>query len=198
MTITYRIALAASRAFIAGYGRLTVSGCEHIPQNGPVLIISNHDSPLDAFIIAVAVGQQRQIRVLTKKSLWRHRPVAFLLDRLHQIPIERGGRDGSGIEAAAEALQAGHCLCVFPEGTLSRGQRLRIRGGAASLLASVPDAALVGCAVTGATTLQKLRFGARVMVTFIATSSGVAKDAGEATCTIEDLMNTIRTLAPPS
>lgn len=193
MTASYQVVVTVVRALIQGYGRLTVRGPEHVPHSGPVLILANHDSPLDAFIIGVAARRQRQIRFLTKRSLWRHRLAGALLDRLEQIPIERQSNDSTGLDAAIAALRTEHCVCVFPEGTISRGQQLRVRSGAARILTAAPNTAVVGCAVTGATDLKRLRFRARVGVTFFATSQ---EPDAEPAAMVQSVMDTVRRLAP--
>ena len=68
--------------------------------------------------------QRRQIRALAKASLWKIRPLAPILDRMGQVPIERGAGDAGALDAAIAELRAGACIGVFPEGTISRGTEL--------------------------------------------------------------------------
>jgi 1-acyl-sn-glycerol-3-phosphate acyltransferase len=52
------------------------------------------------------------------------------------VPIERGGHDPVGVRRMLRCLQAGHILCVFPEGNLSGvglGRMRRWKYGAAYL-----------------------------------------------------------------
>ncbi|WP_370365238.1 lysophospholipid acyltransferase family protein [Catenulispora sp. GP43] len=147
-------------------------GLEAVPRSGPVVLIANHDSPLDALVIAV---------------------VGRLLDRLGQLPIERGTGDSAGLDAVVETLRAGECICVFPEGTLSRGTRQRIRSGAARLLSAVPDAALVCCAVIGSGAVSRSRFRGRAGVVFFKATQTEGSTASEI---VVEAMDVIRTVAP--
>ncbi|MGW8780840.1 lysophospholipid acyltransferase family protein [Streptomyces sp. NPDC055796] len=197
MTLTYRLALATARVMVEGRGPLSVDGADHIPRSGPTLIIANHDTPLDALVVGVAARRHRQVRFLAKRSLWERQPLGAVLDRLQQIPIERGRQKG-GLDAAVEALRAGHCVCVFPEGTLSRGRTLRVRSGAARLLAAVPETRLIGCAVTGAGALTSLRHRPRVRVAFLPHSREPLHASYEASIeSVENSMRAIRAIAPP-
>lgn len=70
---------------------------------------------------------------------------------MHQIPIERGAGDAGALERAVEMLRRGEAICIFPEGRLSGGGRLRARTGVSRLAAAGPDARVVLGAVRGAT-----------------------------------------------
>ena len=66
-----------------------------------------------------------------------------VLNGMGQIPIERGAGDKQALARAIEALRAGVCIGVFPEGTRSRGKVLRARSGVGRLALEVPEAQLV-------------------------------------------------------
>jgi 1-acyl-sn-glycerol-3-phosphate acyltransferase len=197
MTFSYRLALATARIVVEARGPLSIDGADHIPRSGPALIIANHDTPLDALVVGVAARRHRQVRFLAKRSLWERPPLGAMLDRLQQIPIERGGQSG-GLDAAVEALRAGHCVCVFPEGTLSQGRTLRVRSGAARLLTAVPETRLIGCAVTGAGALTSLRHRPQVRVVFFPHSRDPLPASYEGSIeSVENSMRAIRAIAPP-
>ena len=64
----YRITLRALTPVVRGWGRLEVSGLEHLPASGPVLLAGNHDSYWDPLAIGFAALGRRQIRALAKGS----------------------------------------------------------------------------------------------------------------------------------
>jgi len=101
--------------------RWTIEGAEHIPRAGPVLLASNHVSYLDPFTIAyVADRRRRRIRFLAKSELFEKRGLGPLLRNARQIPVARGTNDAStSLGDAVQALAAGECVVVFPEGTIS-------------------------------------------------------------------------------
>ncbi len=160
---TYLFVMAVCAPVTRWWGRLEVRGAEHLPESGPVLLIGNHDSLWDPVAIGTAGRKRRQIRALAKASLWKIRPFAPLLDRMGQIPIERGAGDAGALDAAVAALRGGSCIGVFPEGTISRGTELRPRSGVGRLAQQVPEARVVCVATVG--TVDIFRFPKRPRIT---------------------------------
>ena len=124
--------------------RLEARGLDAVPRRGPVLIVSNHDSWIDPPAIAeVMMWRPRQVRFLAKSSLWKLRVTATILDGLGQIPVNRGAGDVVAMESTIDALRRGEAVGIFPEGTFSRGRRLRARRGIARLAQACPDVPIV-------------------------------------------------------
>ena len=65
MTRMYRAALGLCVPIVRFWGRLDVEGVEHIPAQGPLLIVGNHDSYWDPVVIGIAAIKRRQIRALS-------------------------------------------------------------------------------------------------------------------------------------
>ena len=149
-TRTYRLAMTVMHPF-AAWGRLEVEGLDSLPAGGPVLLAGNHDSYFDPVMIGFAARSRRQIHALAKAELWKMPMLSKLLDGMGQIPIDRGAGDAHALDRAVEALQAGTCIGVFPEGTRSRGTELRARSGIGRLALAVPEAKLVLVAISGTT-----------------------------------------------
>jgi 1-acyl-sn-glycerol-3-phosphate acyltransferase len=100
--------------------RWRVEGAERIPTEGPALLASNHLSYFDPIAVSyLAHFSRRRVRYLAKAELFQHRILGAGLRSMGQIPVERGSGDAAALEAAAAALQAGRCVHVFPEGTIS-------------------------------------------------------------------------------
>lgn len=148
ITGEYRAVMAVCTPAVRWWGRLQVSGLEHLPLQGPVLLAANHDSYWDPVAIGIAGLPRRQIRALAKSSLWKP-GLGRILDGMGQIPIDRGVGDARALDQAAAALRRGACIGVFPEGTRSLGRRLRPRSGIGRLAAAVPEAEVVCCSVQG-------------------------------------------------
>ena len=151
MTRTYRAALGVATPIVRVWGRLEVEGLERIPLEGPLLIVSNHDSYWDPVVVGIAAIRRRQIRALSKSSLWKVKGVNKMLTGMGQIPIVRGTGDANALDRAIEELRGGACVGIFPEGTRSLGSQLRPRSGLGRLASAVPEAPIVCAAVAGAT-----------------------------------------------
>jgi 1-acyl-sn-glycerol-3-phosphate acyltransferase len=178
MTRTYRAALGVATPIVRLWGRLEVEGTEHIPAQGPLLIVGNHDSYWDPVVVGIAAIQRRQIRALAKSSLWKVKGLNKVLDGMGQIPITRGSGDAGALDAAIAELRAGSCIGVFPEGTRSLGRTLRPRSGLGRLLAAVPEVVVVPVAVVGTTDITRFPRRPRLQVRFLAPPGGLR--AGEA------------------
>lgn len=193
---TYRVVVAVLGPAIRGWGRLEVSGAEHLPRSGPTLLVGNHDSYWDPVAIGVAGRERRQIRALAKSTLWKVKPLAPILNGMGQIPIERGAGDAGALDAAIAQLRGGACIGVFPEGTISRGSTLRARSGIGRLALAVPEATLVCVAVAG--TVDLIRFPKRptIHVEFFLPESGQIDPAEEPGALSARCLAEIRERAP--
>jgi 1-acyl-sn-glycerol-3-phosphate acyltransferase len=194
-TRTYRLAMAACRP-LAALGRLRVEGLEALPRGGPVLLAANHDSKMDPVIIGLAAARRRQIRALAKSSLWDVRGLGRVLDGMGQIPIERAAGDAGALDRAIEALRAGACIGVFPEGTISCGRELRARSGIGRLAVAVPEARLVCVAIEGAPDYVRFPKRPSARVRFFEPASGQTRPEETPTDIADRLLAEIRAVAP--
>jgi 1-acyl-sn-glycerol-3-phosphate acyltransferase len=177
--------------------RLEVVGIENLPKSGPALVVSNHDSWLDPLaIIEAMMWRPRQLRFLAKASLWKSRILAWILDGAAQIPIRRGESDAEAIEAAIAALEDGETIGVFPEGTLSRGEKLRARRGISRLAKACPFAPVVLVAVEGGTDLKRFPKRPRVRIEFFAPAGGQPRPDEDAAELAQRLLDEIRERVP--
>src|SRR4051794_23939728 len=146
--------MAACTPAVRWWGRLEVTGLEHLPPDGPVLLAGNHDSYWDPVVVGIAGLPKRQIKALAKDSLWKP-GLGKILDGMGQIPIARGAGDENALNRAIEELRAGACIGVFPEGTRSLGRELRARSGIGRLATAVPEAEIRCCTVTGSVSIPR-------------------------------------------
>lgn len=156
----------------AWWGRLRASGLELVPARGPLIVVPNHDSQWDPVVVALALRGSRQLRFLARANLFRVPGLGPILRAAGQIPIERGRGDAAALQAAVEALSDGAAVCIFPEGTLSRGRLLRARSGVGRLAQACGGAKLVLCAVQGATDYVRFPRRPRVAVSFFEPAEG--------------------------
>jgi 1-acyl-sn-glycerol-3-phosphate acyltransferase len=169
----YRVALGVVLApIVRRWGRLEVSGLEHLPATGPVLLAGNHDSYWDPVAIGIAALPRRPIRALAKSTLWKIKGLGRVLDGMAQIPVERGKGDAAAFDRAVQELRDGACIGVFPEGSTSKGRTLRARSGLGRLAAAVPEAQLVLVTVQGTTDVVRFPKRPHIRIRFFAPDGG--------------------------
>jgi 1-acyl-sn-glycerol-3-phosphate acyltransferase len=124
------------------YRRIDVVGLEHLPVDGPVIVVANHhNGAIDAALL-MAVSPRR-LGMIVKAPLFRPPLLGFLLRRLGAIPARRrqdvdsvadSARNAEMFSAASARLASGGALLIFPEGTSHEDPTLRpLRTGVARL-----------------------------------------------------------------
>ena len=135
-------------------------GTQNIPKSGPMIAICNHISYVDPLIFAEFLYRNgRAVRFLGKASLFRLPVIGWVLRHAEQVPVERETK-GAGtvaLEHAVAFLEAGHCLGVYPEGTLTRDAEYwpMVAKTGLARLAVMSKAPVIPCAQWGATEILK-------------------------------------------
>ena len=103
-------------------GRKNWRGAENIPQTGRVIVASNHVSYLDVlFFTHFLFRSGRAPRYIGKEGVFKVPVIGKILLAAGQVPVAREGKDAAkALEHALKLLESGHCLGVYPEGTLTR------------------------------------------------------------------------------
>jgi putative phosphoserine phosphatase/1-acylglycerol-3-phosphate O-acyltransferase len=130
------------------YARFDITGIDHIPPKGPVLLAANHRSYFDVAALAlVAARIGRPVRFLGKKEIFDAPVVGTIARSIGGIPVERGSGSDQPLRAAEAALRAGEVVVVLPQGTIPRGldffdPELKGRTGTARLAAATGAAVI--------------------------------------------------------
>jgi len=129
-------------------------GKENLPQSGPVIVVSNHISYADPLVFTQFLYQNgRAPRFLGKASVFRIPVIGKIIAGSGQIPVERESENARfSLQHAIAFLEAGHCLGVYPEGTLTRDENfwpMRAKTGIARL-AIMTQVPVIPCAQFGA------------------------------------------------
>lgn len=136
----YLLRFAAWIVSFAVY-RLQVEGEEEIPADGPCLIVCNHVSFIDWFVIMAAV--RRQLRFVVYHRFAELPLLSFFFRQNRVIPIAGRSEDPALLEQAMhdidEALAQGWAVLIFPEGNItSDGEILPFRKGLEHILERRP------------------------------------------------------------
>jgi len=101
--------------------RLRTRGLEHIPEDGPAVLVCNHVSFVDALVISAAC--RRPIRFVMDHRIFRWPVLSFVFRHSRAIPIAPAKEDAAMMEAAfaevSSALAAGELVGLFPEGRIT-------------------------------------------------------------------------------
>src|SRR5262245_39966051 len=121
--------------------RVEKSGLEHIPDEGPAVIVCNHVSFVDAVVIMAAC--RRPIRFVMDHNIFKIPVLSFIFRTGGAIPIASRKEDPEMMERAfaevAKALRAGQLIGVFPEGRITEtGELSPFRPGIKRIVEETP------------------------------------------------------------
>jgi len=124
--LTYPPVIAAAKLGFRVLGqRITLTGTEHVPRTGGVMVAVNHIGYADFVYGGLAVNPAgRRVRFMAKRELFDHRVTGPLMRSMHHIEVDRGAGETS-YRTAVEFLRAGECVGIFPEATISRAMELK-------------------------------------------------------------------------
>jgi 1-acyl-sn-glycerol-3-phosphate acyltransferase len=121
--------------------RVRYKNLEHIPAEGPVVLVCNHIAFVDPAIIMGRV--RRPTRFVMHHKIYHKFGMKFLFKAAKTIPIASAKEDPEMMEAAfasvKEALADGDVVCIFPEGRLTPdGQIGQFKRGIERILRETP------------------------------------------------------------
>ncbi|MGB7931015.1 MAG: MFS transporter [Gammaproteobacteria bacterium] len=107
--------------------RIHKQGLEHIPDSGPVVLVCNHVSFVDALVIAGCI--RRPVRFVIDHRIYKVPVLNFVFRTAGAIPIAPGREDPEMLTRAYDRisryLEEGDVVCIFPEGALTADGELR-------------------------------------------------------------------------
>jgi 1-acyl-sn-glycerol-3-phosphate acyltransferase len=95
--------------------RIKVKGKENLPNEGGVIIMSNHISAFDPPLLVAIFS--RPVRFMAKKELFENPFIRFVLFLADAFPVDRSKNDITAVKKALSVLKDQEVLGLFPEGT---------------------------------------------------------------------------------
>jgi 1-acyl-sn-glycerol-3-phosphate acyltransferase len=126
---------------------IRIAGRRNMPEIGPVLLISNHQSFFDPVLVGLA--SRRYLSYLARDSLFKNRYFSSIIRSLDAVKIDRQfGKDG--LQATLNVLDRGKAVLVFPEGERTRDGKMEPFKAGVSLLIKRVKAPIVPVGIAGA------------------------------------------------
>jgi 1-acyl-sn-glycerol-3-phosphate acyltransferase len=135
---------------------IAVRHAERVPPVGPALLCVNHPNNLiDSLLVGAVLP--RKVHYLATAALFRNPLLAGFLTRAGAIPVyrrqddpDRTDRNTDTFVACRRALEAGHVVAIYPEGTTHAEARVqRIKTGAARIALDYEGARAAGHGAAG-------------------------------------------------
>ncbi len=137
-----------SRILLSIFTRQRVTGQENIPRQGSLLVVSNHLSFADQFLISINLG--RKAVFMAKMELFKSRIIRHLAHGFGAFPVRRGGiLDRAALKQANQVLDSGQALVMFPEGARNRKAELRRAYPGSAMIALHNNVPILPIGITG-------------------------------------------------
>ncbi|MEX2648575.1 MAG: acyl-[ACP]--phospholipid O-acyltransferase [Alphaproteobacteria bacterium] len=118
--------------------RIRVVGPENAPTRGPALLVCNHVSFVDGLLVTAAIP--RAVRFIVNRYFYELWPLSWFMRLMRAIPVSEGNpRDIiRSLAQARRELEAGHVVCIFAEGAITRtGNLLPFKRGFERIIAGL-------------------------------------------------------------
>lgn len=127
--------------------RFEVIGTEKFPEQGGILLCSNHIHALDPPVVGMT--SPRTVHFMAKEELFKLPVLGRLLPQVNAFPVKRGMSDREALRSALRILKNGDVVGLFPEGTRSTDGVLKKGLSGAGFFALRGNADVMPCAIIG-------------------------------------------------
>jgi 1-acyl-sn-glycerol-3-phosphate acyltransferase len=147
--LAYEGFYAVSFTFVTSCFSYRMAGKRNVPTSGPLLIVANHQSWFDPFLVGIALP--RKIRIMARRTLFTNSPaLGTFLTTLDIIPVNQEGFAREGLRLTRERLDAGEAVLMFPEGQRSWDGKIGDLRPGVSLLIRQTKAPVLPVGIAGA------------------------------------------------
>ena len=181
--------------------KLEVTGLEHVPRSGRLIVMMNHTHALDPMLTTALL--RRDMRIMSKIENLRLPLLGLIVKWYGSFPIRRGEADLRALKRAIEVLEQEHALLMAPEGHRSEQAALQPAHDGMTLVATRAHAPILPVAISGAEryfpNLKRLR-RTPVRVTigepFVFVHDGARPSRAEITQMTEEAMYRLASMLP--
>jgi 1-acyl-sn-glycerol-3-phosphate acyltransferase len=146
-TPLYRVERGIFVATLWTWFRPKVTGKEHVPETGPVILAPVHRSFADFAFAAFCT--HRKLFFMTKDEMWKNKALGKLLLSVGAFPVHRESADREALQRAEEVLRKDSVLVLFPEGTRRAGPVIEDLMEGAAFLSARTGAPIVPIGIGG-------------------------------------------------
>ncbi|HRF84015.1 MAG: MFS transporter [Xanthomonadales bacterium] len=116
---------------------------EHVPDEGPAVLVCNHVSYMDALILAASIP--RPVRFVMYYRIFNIPVMSWIFRTAKAIPIAGAREDPALMQRAFDEIDAtlaeGEIVCIFPEGALTKdGEIAPFKSGVEKVLERAAEA----------------------------------------------------------
>lgn len=147
--LAYEIAVNLLRLIGTLFFRFRVWGRHHVPDSGPLLVVSNHQSHLDPMLVGMSI-RRRHLNFAARSTLFAFKPFGWLITTFNAHPLKQGESDTAAIRAYIDMLKQGRMVLVFPEGSRTPDGSIHAFKRGAWLLMSRAKCTVLPVAIEGA------------------------------------------------
>lgn len=148
MNWIYHIHQQMIRGTFSAFFNIRVFNRENVPLQGPVLLVSNHQSFLDPLLCGL--GLNRECDYLARDSLFANPWFGAYIRALNAFPVQRDQADTKAIKDIINRLKANHAVVMFPEATRSHDGKIRPFKNGFAMIARRAGATIVPAVIDGA------------------------------------------------
>jgi 1-acyl-sn-glycerol-3-phosphate acyltransferase len=148
MRLGYRVCRGIAQLLYIAFFQGRVFGMRHVPQQGGVILVSNHQSFYDPVLATLAIP--RECSYMARDSLFEHPVLERVIRYLNAFPVRRQTADMRAIKELIRRLRAGHVILTFPEGTRTADGSIGSMLGGVALVARKTMSPMVPTLIQGA------------------------------------------------
>jgi len=142
----YRIVQIVVATLLYSTGGIRASGRKNLPLSGGALLVSNHASHLDVFVLGIPL--HRPLNYVARSTLF-FPPLGSFIRSVGGFPIQREGMGAQGLKETLKRLRSGGIVALFPEGTRTTDGELGEFKAGIAVLAARAKVPIIPAAVAG-------------------------------------------------